>query len=404
MLPPLGAKRILAIDPGFRSGCKIVCLDENGNLLHNETIFPHPPQSSTVISAKKISTLVNSYKIQAIAIGNGTAGRETEQFIKKIALPQNMKVFVVDECGASIYSASKIARDEFPQYDVTVRGAVSIGRRLIDPLSELVKIEPKSLGVGQYQHDVDQLILNEKLNEVVESCVNNVGVDLNTASVHLLSYVSGLGGQLASNIVEYRNVNGNFTNRKQLELVPRMGQKTFQQCAGFLRIKDGENIMDNSGVHPETYHIVEKIADFLGCNVDYLFNNKNLLEKLNYKIFIDEGIGETTVRAVVDEIKKQGRDCRDSIKLFEFNDEIRNIDDLKPGMVLPGIIKNITNFGAFVDIGIKENGMIHISNISDEFISNPLEVFRLNQTLNVMIIDVDKERKRIQLSTKNLLN
>lgn len=397
---PLGQKNILAIDPGYRTGCKVICLDKQGNLLHNETIYPHPPQNDRSGSAKKISTLVESYKIEAIAIGNGTASRETEHFIKTLRFSSDVKVFVVSEAGASVYSASKIARDEFPDYDVTVRGAVSIGRRLMDPLAELVKIDPRSIGVGQYQHDVDQNKLKESLDQVVESCVNLVGVSLNTASIHLLTYVSGLGPSLAKNIIEYRKENGAFKSRKELLKVPRMGEKAFEQCAGFLRIENAENPLDNSAVHPESYHVPEKIASDLGCTVLDLINYEDIRKKVDIRNYVTPLTGLPTLKDIMEELAKPGRDPRTRIEIFEFSPDVFNINDLKPGMMLPGIITNITNFGAFVDVGVKQDGLIHISNMADKFIKHPSEVVKLHQKVNVKVIDVDVARKRIQLSLK----
>lgn len=401
MAPPLGKARVLAIDPGYRTGCKVVCLDEQGNLLHNETIFPHPPQNETRMAAKKISTLVNSYKIDAIAIGNGTAGRETEYFIRNIKFDKDIKVVVVSEAGASVYSASKAARDEFPDYDVTVRGAVSIGRRLIDPLAELVKIDPKSIGVGQYQHDVDQIMLKESLDQVVESCVNAVGVDLNTASTHLLTYVSGIGPSLAQKICDYRAANGYFGARKDLLKVPRMGEKAFEQSAGFLRIRDGINPLDNSAVHPESYFIVERMAKDLGKEVPQIINT-DLSKDIDIKKYVGGNIGIPTLTDILTELAKPGRDPRKSIKILEFSKDIRSIDDVKPGMVLPGIVMNITGFGAFVDIGIKENGLVHVSQMADKYVSNPLEILKLHQHLKVKVLEVDSVRKRIALTLKGI--
>lgn len=401
LAPPLGQKRILAIDPGFRTGCKIVCLDNQGNLLHNETIFPHKPQEETKVASKKLVSLINQYKIDAIAIGNGTAGRETENFIKNLKPDRKVQVFVVNESGASVYSASAIAREEFPQFDVTVRGAVSIGRRLMDPLAELVKIDPKSIGVGQYQHDVDQVKLKECLDNTVVSCVNLVGVNLNTASKHLLSYVSGLGPQLANNITEYIKANGPFSCRKDLMKVPRMGEKAFEQCAGFLRISDAENPLDNSAVHPESYHVVERIAKDLNCTVRELIANNDDVKKIkkdNYVALTDK----FTLDDIFDEIMKPGRDPRKIIKLFEFDQSIYKIDDLKVGMILPGIVTNITNFGAFVDVGVKQDGLVHISNLRNEFVSNPNDVVKLNQHVKVRVLEVDIARKRIQFSMKEV--
>jgi uncharacterized protein len=400
MSHPLGQKRVLAIDPGFRTGCKVICLDAQGNLLHNETIFPHPPLQDTAMSIKKINTLVNSYKIEAIAIGNGTASRETEAFIKKIKFEREIKVFVVSEAGASVYSASKTARDEFPDYDVTVRGAISIGRRLMDPLAELVKIDPGSIGVGQYQHDVDQTKLKESLDQVVESCVNAVGVDLNTASMHLLTYISGLGTQLAKNIVEHRKEKGMFTSREDLKKVPRMGPKAFEQSAGFLRIRDGSNPLDNSAVHPESYYIVEKMAADLHHPVTDLLKDEALRKGIEMKKYTDEKAGLPTLTDIMNELAKPGRDPRSAIKVFEFSQDIRSIEDVKPGMIVPGIVTNITNFGAFVDIGVKQDGLVHVSQMADRFISNPADVVKLHQHVQVKVLEVDVARKRIQLTMK----
>lgn len=397
LAPPLGEKRVLGIDPGFRTGCKVVCLDAQGNLLHNETIYPHPPQSDYAKASRSIQKLVEAYNIQAIAIGNGTAGRETEHFIQNIRYDRNVQVFVVSENGASIYSASKIAREEFPDYDVTVRGAVSIGRRLMDPLAELVKIDPKSIGVGQYQHDVDQNMLKKSLDQTVENAVNRVGVNLNTASKHLLTYISGLGPQLAQNIVDYRAENGAFTNRRQLLKVPKMGNKTFEQCAGFLQIPDGENPLDNSAVHPESYRIVEKMAKDLKTDIDKLIRNKELIQKIELKSYVTEDVGLPTLTDILLELEKPGRDPRSSAKVFEFDPNIKKIEDLISGMELPGIVTNITNFGAFVDIGIKENGLVHISQMADKYISNPAEVVSLHQHVKVRVLEVDMVRKRVQL-------
>ncbi len=397
LAPPLGEKRLLGIDPGFRTGCKVVCLDAQGNLLHNETIYPHPPQSDYAKASRSIQKLVEAYNIQAIAIGNGTAGRETEHFIQNIRYDRNVQVFVVSENGASIYSASKIAREEFPDYDVTVRGAVSIGRRLMDPLAELVKIDPKSIGVGQYQHDVDQNMLKKSLDQTVENAVNRVGVNLNTASKHLLTYISGLGPQLAQNIVDYRAENGAFTNRRQLLKVPKMGNKTFEQCAGFLRIPDGENPLDNSAVHPESYRIVEKMAKDLKTDIDKLIRNKELIQKIELKSYVTEDVGLPTLTDILLELEKPGRDPRSSAKVFEFDPNIKKIEDLISGMELPGIVTNITNFGAFVDVGIKENGLVHISQMADKYISNPAEVVSLHQHVKVRVLEVDMVRKRVQL-------
>ena len=402
LAPPLGQKRVLAIDPGFKSGCKLVCLDEMGNLLHNETIYPHPPQREVRESAKKLSTLISAYKIEAIAIGNGTAGRETEQFIKYLKFDRDITVFSVNEDGASVYSASKTGREEFPDYDVTVRGSVSIGRRLMDPLAELVKIEPKSIGVGQYQHDVDQKQLQQNLDQVVESCVNRVGVNLNTASKHLLTYISGLGPQLAQNIVDYRKANGSFTSRKQLMNVPRMGAKAFEQSAGFLRIAGGENPLDNSAVHPESYFIVEKMAAALNCDIQSLIGSDELIRTLNVNQFVTEKVGLPTLNDIIKELGKPGRDPREKIATFNFDENLKSMEDLKSGMVVPGIITNITRFGAFVDIGIKENGLIHVSEMAHKYIDDPSKVVKLNQHVMVKIIEIDLVRKRIQLSLKQV--
>lgn len=401
LAPPLGAKRVLAIDPGYRTGCKVVCLDEQGNLLNNTTIYPHPPQNETAEAMRKINTLVSQYKIQAIAIGNGTAGRETENFIKRIRFNEEVKVFVVNEAGASIYSASAVAREEFPDYDVTVRGAVSIGRRLMDPLAELVKIEPKSIGVGQYQHDVDQNMLQKELDSVVESCVNNVGVSLNTASKHLLAYVSGLGQALAQNIIEYRKNNGAFKSREELKRVPRLGEKAFEQCAGFLRIENAENPLDNSAVHPESYSIAEKIAKQLNINLKELIGNESALSKIKAEEFITEKAGKETITDILKELAKPARDPRKAAKVFEFAD-VHSMEDLKEGMVLPGIVTNITNFGCFVDVGVKQDGLVHISNLSDTFVKDPNEVVQLHQHVKVKVLEVDIARKRIGLSLKDV--
>lgn len=395
--PPLGNKRVLAIDPGFRTGCKVVCLDAQGNLLHNDTIYPHPPKEDRSLSAKKIMNMIEVYNLDVIAIGNGTASRETESFITSLRYSRDIKVFIVSEDGASIYSASKIAREEFPNYDVTVRGAVSIGRRLIDPLAELVKIDPKSIGVGQYQYDVDQTELKKALDRVVESCVNLVGVNLNTASKYLLQYVSGLGSQIAENIVNYRKENGDFTNREQLKKIPRLGPKAFEQCAGFLRVKNGDNPLDNSAVHPESYHIVEAISKRLGKNVSQLIGNKEVLQQVDIKEFTTDKIGEYTIKDIITELEKPGLDPRNQVKVFEFDKSIKTISDLKTGMELPGIVTNITNFGCFVDVGIKENGLIHISQLSDSFVSDPTKIVSIHQHVKVRVLDIDMERKRIQM-------
>lgn len=397
---PLGKKNVLAVDPGFRTGCKVVCLDAQGTLLHNETIYPHPPQSEVMQASKKITNLVNIYKIDAIAIGNGTASRETEQFIHKVRFERDIQVYMVSEAGASIYSASSIAREEFPQYDVTVRGAVSIGRRLMDPLAELVKIDPKSIGVGQYQHDVDQGKLKKSLDQVVESCVNLVGVNINTASKHLLTYVSGLGPTLAQNIVDYRTKNGEFKARKDLLKVPRLGEKAFEQCAGFLRIPDAGNPLDNSAVHPESYPIVERMAEDMNATVNDLLKNEALRKNIDLKKYVNDKVGLPTLNDIVQELAKPGRDPRSLIKVFEFSNEVHSIADVKPGMILPGIVTNITNFGAFVDIGVKQDGLVHISHLADKFISNPADVVKLHQHVTVKVLEVDAPRKRIQLTMK----
>jgi uncharacterized protein len=399
---PLGEKNVLAIDPGFRTGCKIVCLDRQGTLLHNETIYPHPPQNQTALSVKKLLTLVNAYKIEAIAIGNGTASRETEDFIRKyVRFENDIQVFVVNEAGASIYSASKVARDEFPDYDVTVRGAVSIGRRLMDPLAELVKIDPKSIGVGQYQHDVDQQKLQNALDEVVMSCVNAVGVEVNTASSHLLTYVSGLGPQLAQNIIDFRTENGPFKSRKELMKVKRMGAKAFEQSAGFLRIRNAENPLDSSAVHPESYHVVEKIAKDLGCDVKELIGNENKRKEIVVDKYVTPVTGIPTLKDIMEELAKPGRDPRFKIKEFRFAD-IHEMEDLAPGMVVPGIVTNVTKFGAFVDIGIHQDGLVHISNLSNTYVKDPSTVVKLHQHVMVKVLSVDIERKRIQLSMKDV--
>lgn len=397
---PLGQKRVLAIDPGFRTGCKVVCLDAQGALLHNETIYPHPPQNDTRLAYKKIDSLVEQYKIEAIAIGNGTASRETEAFIRNMRFNRELQVFVVSEDGASVYSASKTAREEFPDYDVTVRGAVSIGRRLMDPLAELVKIDPKSIGVGQYQHDVDQNKLKKALDQEVESCVNKVGVELNTASQHLLTYVSGLGPQLAKNIVEYRSANGPFASRKELNKVPRLGAKAFEQCAGFLRIRDGKHPLDNSAVHPESYPLVEQMAGDLNCSVGDLLQSAELRKQLDLKKYVSAKVGLPTLNDIKAELEKPGRDPRSVIKVFEFSADVRSIEDLKPGMLLPGIVTNITNFGAFVDVGVKQDGLVHISQLANKFVSDPNEVVALHQHVEVKVLEVDVARKRIQLTMK----
>ncbi|MEM0577754.1 Tex family protein [Flavobacterium polysaccharolyticum] len=398
LAPPLGEKRILAIDPGFRSGCKVVCLDEKGDLLYNETIYPHAPQNETAMAMKKIKSMVNAYNIDAISIGNGTASRETEFFIKKIAFDKPVQVFVVSEAGASVYSASKIAREEFPNYDVTVRGSVSIGRRLSDPLAELVKIDPKAIGVGQYQHDVDQSKLKEELDATVIRCVNSVGININTASKHLLSYVSGIGEKLAENIVTYRSENGPFDDRKQLKKVPRLGDKAFQQGAAFIRIKEGKNPLDNSAVHPEAYAIVEKMAKALKISVNDLIANKEKIALIKPENYVTPEIGILGIKDILKELEKPGLDPRKSAKIFEFDPNVKSIKDLKTGMILPGIVNNITNFGCFVDIGIKESGLVHISQLKAGFVSDVNEVVKLHQHVEVKVTEVDEERKRIQLT------
>ncbi|CCY89667.1 tex-like protein N-terminal domain protein [Bacteroides sp. CAG:1076] len=402
LAPPLGQKRTMGIDPGYRTGCKVVCLDAQGNLLHNEAIYPHPPKSETALAGRKLVKLVEQYKIEAIAIGNGTASRETERFVTSQRYDREVQVFVVSEDGASIYSASKIAREEFPEYDVTVRGAVSIGRRLMDPLAELVKIDAKSIGVGQYQHDVDQTKLKASLDQTVESCVNLVGVNVNTASKHLLTYVSGLGPTLAQNIVDYRTENGAFHSRKELLKVPRMGAKAFEQCAGFLRIPHADNPLDNSAVHPESYAIVEKMAKDLKCSVADLIKDKELRSRIEVKNYVTDTVGLPTLTDIMQELDKPGRDPRQKIQVFEFDKNVQTIDDLREGMELPGIINNITNFGCFVDIGIKENGLVHISQLADKFVNDPTTVVSMHQHVRVRVLSIDHERKRIQLTMKGL--
>jgi len=402
LAPPYGKKRILGVDPGYRTGCKVVCIDEQGNLLHNETIYPHKPQEDTAMAMKKLSSLVGSFKIDAIAIGNGTASRETESFIKRIKFDREIKVFVVSEDGASIYSASSVAREEFPNYDVTVRGSVSIARRLMDPLAELVKIDPKSIGVGQYQHDVDQKLLKESLDRVVESAVNSVGVNLNTSSKHLLNYVSGLGPALAKSIIDYRADNGAFQNRKELLKVPRLGAKAYEQCAGFLRIDEGNNPLDNTAVHPESYYVVDTIAKDLKKSKSEIIETPELLKNINLNKYVTDKIGLPSLNDIITELEKPGRDPRKAAKVMEFDKTIYKIEDLKAEMELPGIVTNITNFGAFVDIGIKENGLLHISQITDHFISSPAEVLSLHEHVKVKVIDIDIDRKRIQLSMKGM--
>ena len=397
LAPPVGQKRVLAIDPGFRTGCKVVCLDEQGNLLHNEAIFPHPPANEKVKAIQAVSAMVQKYGVEVIAIGNGTASRETEDFIKRVQLPKGVRVFTVSEDGASIYSASEVAREEFPEYDVTVRGAVSIGRRLMDPLAELVKIDPKSLGVGQYQHDVDQALLKEKLDNTVESCVNSVGVNLNTASSYLLSYVAGIGPALADNIVEYRSKNGAYTSRKELLKVKRLGDKAFEQCAGFLRIQDAANPLDNSAVHPEAYHIVDKMARDLKVSTSELVGNADLCAGIDPQKYVDSNFGLPTINDIINELRKPGRDPRESAQEFEFAHDIKTIEDVKTGMELPGIVTNITAFGAFVDIGIKQNGLIHATQMGVNGMADPSKVLRLHQQVKVSVISVDLDRDRIGL-------
>lgn len=402
LAPPLGQKRVLGIDPGFRTGCKVVCLDAQGTLLHNEAIYPHPPKSEYQLAGRKLVKLVEQYRIEAIAIGNGTASRETEQFVTSQRFDREIQVFVVSEDGASIYSASKTARDEFPDYDVTVRGAVSIGRRLMDPLAELVKIDAKSIGVGQYQHDVDQTKLKEALDQTVESCVNLVGVNVNTASSHLLTYVSGLGPVLAKNIVDYRTANGPFRSRWELLKVPRMGAKAFEQCAGFLRIPHAENPLDNSAVHPESYPIVERMAADLHCSVSDLIANRELRSRISPEKYVTDTVGLPTLTDILQELEKPGRDPRQKIQVFEFDKNVRTIDDIQEGMELPGIVTNITNFGCFVDLGIKEKGLIHVSQLADRFVSDPTTVVSIHQHVRVRVIGVDRERKRIALTMKGM--
>ncbi|MFH0762130.1 MAG: Tex family protein [Bacteroidota bacterium] len=403
LMPPLGEKSILAIDPGFRTGCKVVCLDKQGNLVHNETIFPHPPQRETAAAAKKIKSLTDAYKTEAIAIGNGTASRETEYFIKNyIRFERDIEVYVVSENGASIYSASDVAREEFPEFDVTVRGSVSIGRRLMDPLAELVKIDPKSIGVGQYQHDVDQKKLQGSLDNVVISCVNRVGVQVNTASSHLLTYVSGLGPALARNLTEYILENGPFHSREELKKVPRLGSKAFEQAAGFLRIRGGSHPLDNSAVHPESYPVVERMAADLGCTIGDLQKDPARRAQIKLERYATPEVGMPTLTDILDELAKPGRDPRGKIKLFEFSEDVHQIEDLKPGMILPGIVTNITRFGAFVDVGVKQDGLVHVSQLADKYVSDPADVVKLHQHVKVRIVEVDLPRKRIQLSMKGI--
>lgn len=400
--PPLGHKRVLAIDPGYRTGCKIVCLDEQGNLLHNDTIYPTPPKSEFTLSAKKLSYLIEAYKIDAIALGNGTASRETEKFLQSIRYSRKINIYIVSEDGASIYSASKIAREEFPDKDVTVRGAVSIGRRLLDPLAELVKIDPKSIGVGQYQHDVDQNKLKKALEFTVESCVNSVGVNINTASKELLTYISGLGPQLAQNIVTYRAENGDFTNKEQLLNVPRLGIKAYQQCAGFVRVPNSENPLDNTAVHPENYNIVSKMAKNCNCSINELISNESIRKNIDLSKYTDNNVGLPTLNDIMQELEKPGRDPRKTITVMQFEESVKSFEDLKTDMVINGIVTNITQFGVFVDIGIKENGLIHISELSDSYVSNPSDIVKIHQQIKVRIKELDEQRKRIALSMKGI--
>lgn len=402
MSAPLGQKRVLALDPGFRTGCKVVCLDAEGNLLHNEAIYPHPPKNERRQAGDKIWTLTKQYKIEAISIGNGTASRETEEFVKSLGLPESIQVFVVSEDGASIYSASKVAREEFPDYDVTVRGAVSIGRRLMDPLAELVKIDPNSIGVGQYQKDVDQKALKHSLDQTVEMCVNKVGVNLNTASKHLLTYVSGLGPAIAQNIVDYRAENGAFTSRKELLKVPKLGPKAFEQSAGFLRVSGGKQPLDNSAVHPESYPIVEKMAKDLKCTVADLMADKTLRDKIDIQRYVSDKVGLPTLQDILQELDKPGRDPRQQLEAFAFSKDVKELEDVQAGMVLPGIVTNITNFGCFVDVGVHTKGLVHISELADKFVKDPTEVVELHQHVQVRVIDVDLKRQRMALSMKGL--
>lgn len=398
MAPPLGQKRVLGIDPGYRTGCKVVCLDAQGNLLHNETIYPHPPKNEHAQAARKITTLVEQYSIDAIAIGNGTASRETEDFITNLQYARKVQAFVVSEDGASIYSASKIAREEFSDYDVTVRGAVSIGRRLMDPLAELVKIDPKSIGVGQYQHDVDQTALKKSLDQTVENCVNLVGVNLNTASKHLLTYVSGLGPQLAQNIVDYRSENGPFHSRRELLKVPRMGAKAYEQCAGFLRIPHADNPLDNTAVHPESYPVVQRMASDLDCSVSELIASKDLRARIDLQKYVTDTVGIPTLTDIMQELDKPGRDLRQTVQVFSFDPNVRTLADLHEGMELPGIITNITNFGCFVNVGIKENGLVHLSQLADRYITDPNEIVHIHQHVRVKVLAIDEARKRLSLT------
>lgn len=402
MSSPLGEKRVLAIDPGFRTGCKVVCLDSEGNLLHNETIYPHPPKSERIQAMNKIATLVKQYKIEAISIGNGTAGRETEEFIQHIDLPESLEVFSVSEDGASIYSASKVAREEFPDYDVTVRGAVSIGRRLMDPLAELVKIDPSSVGVGQYQKDVNQTLLKKSLDQTVVSCVNRVGVNLNTASKHLLTYISGLGPTLAQNIVDYRKEHGAFKTRRELLKVPRLGAKAFEQAAGFLRVQGGKEPLDNSAVHPERYDLVEQMAKDLGCTVSDLMSSKEKREKISLQRYVSQEVGLPTLQDILTELDKPSRDPREPLKQFSFDPNVHELSDLREGMILPGIVTNITNFGAFIDIGVHTKGLVHVSQMADKYVKDPTEIVALHAHVTVKVIEVDHARGRVALSMKGL--
>ena len=402
LAPPLGQKRVLAVDPGYRTGCKVVCLDAQGNLLYNETIYPHPPRNERSQAARKLTALVEQYAIEAIAIGNGTAGRETEDFVARLQFSRPVQAFAVSEDGASVYSASKVAREEFPEYDVTVRGAVSIGRRLMDPLAELVKIDPKSIGVGQYQHDVDQAALKKALDQTVESCVNLVGVNVNTASRHLLTYISGLGPQLARNIVDYRAEHGPFASRSDLLKVPRMGAKAFEQCAGFLRIPHGDNPLDNTAVHPESYALVERMASDLHCTVDELIARKDLRGQIDLSRYVTDAVGMPTLTDIMAELDKPGRDLRQTIRVFSFAPDVHTLADLHEGMELPGIVTNITNFGCFVDVGIKENGLVHLSQLADRFVTNPAEVVGIHQHVRVKVLSIDTERKRLSLTMRGV--
>lgn len=404
LAPPLGSKAVMGIDPGFRTGCKVVCLDPNGNLLHHDIIYPTPPRNYIIDATKRVQTLVERFSIDAIALGNGTASRETERFLRSVEFPRKVEIFVVSEDGASVYSASKVARDEFPEYDVTVRGAVSIGRRLMDPLAELVKIDPKSIGVGQYQHDVDQSRLKRQLDMTVESCVNSVGIDINTASQQLLSYVSGIGDTLAANIVKYRAEHGDFTSRATLLKVPRLGPKAYEQCAGFMRVRGGRNILDNTAVHPERYPIVEKIASDNGLSLSDLVGDKSVLDNIDLSRYVTDDMGLPTLEDIVAELRKPGRDPREKATGFSFDESVREITDLVEGMILPGIVNNITDFGAFVDIGVHVSGLIHISEMSERRVKNPAEVLKLRQQVKVRVIGVDVNRKRISLSLKGIDN